>query len=420
MILEDDVNGFRGKRSRRTETKGKSKKNKHHAVNVWDPSEQYDPTRPNDYYEYKTFRQKEREERIRQQEEERQWRGFKRSRSYTESDEYYSDEEPLRKAGRYDLPHERDKDPYSELVSEAPPTAAPITVPKDMTGEEAYLRRLAMSSSTVIPSIEPPVEVDDGDVLDKDRPTRPEPPSVEPDNTRPEIVQTSVQSVGFEAKVKAQREMAAAIAARLVANAPPQPPPEPLDPQNEPTESHDAQTFAARLMAKWGHKEGQGLGVDASGIVQPLTVEKLEQGKGGGKGGKPTGQKGGIASARGKIINANEDEKSREDRQRFGEPSKIVLLTNMITMEDLHDEGLSEEIGDECSKNGVVERVFFHVVDNPSSPDEAVRVFVQFSGPVGAWKTVREMDGRFFGGKTVRARYFPEADYSRRLFSKEM
>lgn len=109
--------------------------------------------------------------------------------------------------------------------------------------------------------------------------------------------------------------------------------------------SYDGQTFAARLMAKWGHKEGQGLGVDASGIVQPLTVEKLEQGKAGGKGGKPTGQKGGIASTRGKIINANEDERAREDRQRFGEPSKIVVLTNMITMEDLHDEDLSEEIG---------------------------------------------------------------------------
>lgn len=98
-------------------------------------------------------------------------------------------------------------------------------------------------------------------------------------------------------------------------------------------------------MAKWGHKEGQGLGVNASGIIQPLTVEKLEQGKAAGKGGKPLGAKGGITTARGKIINANEDERTREDRQRYGEPSKIVVLTNMVTMEDLNDEDLSEEIG---------------------------------------------------------------------------
>ncbi|KAF8797976.1 hypothetical protein BYT27DRAFT_7321725 [Phlegmacium glaucopus] len=454
MVLDEDINGFKGTQKKK-HGKGKGRKNKNAPlIPIWDPMELYDPLRPNDYNEYKIWKVKARIERQEHMAEQRRMEDRKRSRrspSYSDSEGTGSDDDDRpRKAGRYDtFDHwSRRLEDNSANVQEGP-ESAPVAIDRNLTGDEAFQRRLAMSARPRSPPIisdpvsqlmeedlpaygrQSAVELDEANLYRSEMsivhppapvhdPPRPiSPPTLAynpfaPSSVPPPPPQgppgTSIPSE-FEAKAKA----AAAIAAKLgalaavAASSESQVPTPPVE-ESKP----DPHGFAARLMAKWGHKEGQGLGVDGSGIVNALTVEQVSQGK--SKHGKPAGGSSGkgtgLGSKMGKIINNNEDAKMKEDRERFGEPSRVVLLTNMVGPEDVEDEDLREEIGDECSKNGTVERVVVHpVYPIPPDADDAVRIFVLFSGPVGAWKTVRELDGRYFGGRTVRARYFPEASF---------
>ncbi|KAF7322913.1 G-patch domain-containing protein [Mycena chlorophos] len=420
MVLDEDVNGFKSNQKRKGGGGKRSKKNKHAApILTWDPAEPYDPLRPNDYNEYKVWKQKERIDRRERLAEERRQEDRKRARrsgsfSDSENTDTEDDERP-KKTGRFE-----DEDHWTRS-DDVPP---PAVVPMSMTGDEAYQRRLAMSAPRPPPSPprsadpdgipglsgarQPPM-VETGEDVHLRRAamssaSQPPPPSLAynpfaPPSVPPPPGPPSALAAAVDARTKA----AAAIAARLGALAPP--------PQQEeqPPKKPDPHGFAARLMQKWGHTAGQGLGADGSGIVNALTVEQVTH----GKSNKAGGSKGvSIGSKMGKIINNNEDTKAREDRERFGEPSRVVVLTNMVGVDELDDE-LSGEIGDECSKNGTVERVVVHVVNPPPpNPEEAVRIFVVFGGPVGAWKTVRELDGRFFGGRTTRARYFPETTFA--------
>lgn len=169
-------------------------------------------------------------------------------------------------------------------------------------------------------------------------------------------------------------------------------------------------------MKKWGHVEGTGIGARGDGLVHALSAEHVA---------KPTDpnkilskrqlakQRVATAnakkrqwvqapSARGRIVDANAEARAIEEKAKVGDASRIVCLVGLVESEEDVDEELPEEIGEECSKYGIVERVVLHMVEPPPpEPSECLRVFVVLSGMAGAWRVVKEMDGRFFGGRKI-------------------
>ena len=240
------------------------------------------------------------------------------------------------------------------------PAPAPSVQPSSITGGEAYQRRVALSSQQVPVPPQPqqqPSEPSDSSGYDSFTQLVPQPPSSIPSAT------SAGDVPDFEERVRNSRNAAAAIAAKFSAFELPgevKDSSEPAFEESGPGPSTryafwafdligpnieiprpDPHTFAARLMAKWGHKEGQGLGADGSGIVHALSVEQVK----GSKGADAKGKGKGKGSGRGRIIDAGADARAKAEAERFGEPSRVIVLTNMVGPEDASDPDLPGDVG---------------------------------------------------------------------------
>lgn len=160
-------------------------------------------------------------------------------------------------------------------------------------------------------------------------------------------------------------------------------------------------TAAQRMMAKMGWKQGQGLGRQEQGITTPLMVKK-------------TDRRGGA------IVNASETKQQQQQTAEKkvksvnfnGPPTRVLLLRNMVGPGEV-DDFLEGEIAEECNKYGTVTRVLIFEITEPNFPaEEAVRIFVQFEKPEQATKALIDLEGRFFGGKVVRACFYDEERFS--------
>ena len=190
----------------------------------------------------------------------------------------------------------------------------------------------------------------------------------------------------------------------------------------EPVKPED---FAKNLMSKYGWSKGQGLGATSQGMLNPLALSGTSDAskkKGKGKQQHQAQQQEaiqpqarlqgankviGMATAKGRVVSDLKTEKDKQEREKYGEPSRVVCLSNMVAREEV-DEELVSDVSAEARKLGILEECFVHIMPTYVPDDEAVRVFVMFTGLVGAWKAVKEFEGRFFGGRTVKAKFYDE------------
>lgn len=92
-------------------------------------------------------------------------------------------------------------------------------------------------------------------------------------------------------------------------------------------------------------------------------------------------------------------------------PSRVIMLRNMVGRGQVDPE-LQGEISEECMKFGNVLKCKIHEFQEKNCPDhEAVRIFVQFSTITAASKAVKVMNGRFFGGRSVKGGHYPEEKF---------
>lgn len=196
-------------------------------------------------------------------------------------------------------------------------------------------------------------------------------------------------------------------------------------------------SVAAKIMARMGYKEGQGLGKEEQGISRALEVEKTSK-----RGGKivagtasaalppppsplppqstptpPQPFPGTVSSLYSDIgsssnpVQGNLSAGVESITDLMKNPTKVVLLRNMVGPGEVDDD-LEPEVKEECSKYGEVVRCVIYEIQG-GHPEEAVRIFVEFKRVEAAIKSVVDLNGRYFGGRVVKISFYDVEKFKR-------
>eukprot|EP00928_Gymnodinium_smaydae_P087500 TRINITY_DN71756_c0_g1_i1.p1 TRINITY_DN71756_c0_g1~~TRINITY_DN71756_c0_g1_i1.p1 ORF type:complete len:402 (-),score=129.90 TRINITY_DN71756_c0_g1_i1:125-1330(-) len=166
--------------------------------------------------------------------------------------------------------------------------------------------------------------------------------------------------------------------------------------------------FATKMMKKMGWKEGQGLGKEGQGMSTPLVLQKTDR-------------------ATGKIVEGqakreappaqNQPEAKQAKAAPNRAPTRVLLLKNMVGAGEV-DEDLEEETAEEAGKYGKIKKCCIKELKGVKD-DEAVRIFLEYETVEGATKAMVDMNGRFFGGRVVKAMFYDEERFAKNDLDKK-
>mmetsp|Transcript_66903 Transcript_66903/g.143051 ORF Transcript_66903/g.143051 Transcript_66903/m.143051 type:complete len:319 (+) Transcript_66903:2-958(+) len=161
--------------------------------------------------------------------------------------------------------------------------------------------------------------------------------------------------------------------------------------------------FATKMLKKMGWKEGSGLGKEGQGMAAPLIMKKTDTRtgtivEGAEKRAAPTpaaGQPEAKQAKAGTTLNRP--------------PTKVLLLNNLVGAGEV-DEDLEGETAEEAGKYGKLKRCAIKEMKGLPD-DQAVRIFLEYERVEDATKALVDMNGRYFGGRVVKAVFYDEQRY---------